>query len=91
MVVLILERVPPGLRGELTRWMLEPRAGTFVGTPPALVRDRLWRKACEQAREGACTLISSSSSEQGFDILVHNEPRREIVDFDGLKLVRMPS
>ena len=32
MVVMILERVPPSLRGELTRWMLELRAGVFVGT-----------------------------------------------------------
>ena len=31
MIVLILERVPVGLRGELTRWLLEAKAGVFVG------------------------------------------------------------
>ena len=25
MVVMILENVPPSLRGELTRWLIEPR------------------------------------------------------------------
>ena len=31
MTVLILERVPATLRGELSRWMIEPRTGVFVG------------------------------------------------------------
>ena len=31
MTVLILERVPASLRGQLTRWMLEVKAGVFVG------------------------------------------------------------
>ena len=30
-VILMLERVPTGLRGELSRWMIEPRTGVFVG------------------------------------------------------------
>jgi CRISPR-associated protein Cas2 len=41
MVVLVLERVPVSLRGELTRWMLEIRSGVFVGTLTSVVRDRL--------------------------------------------------
>ena len=68
MVVLILERVPPGLRGELTRWLLEPRAGVFVGRISAAVRDRLWEKACGQSQAGGCVLIHSSDNEQGFRI-----------------------
>jgi CRISPR-associated protein Cas2 len=28
---MILEKVPTSLRGELTRWMLEPKSGVFVG------------------------------------------------------------
>ena len=45
MVILILECVPSSLRGELTRWMLELKAGVFVGTMSAMVRDRLWELA----------------------------------------------
>src|SRR6266567_3939393 len=66
MVVLILERVPPGLRGELTRWFLEPKAGVFVGRVSALVRDRLWEKACSKAGGGGCLILYSSDNEQGF-------------------------
>lgn len=46
MVVMIVERAPPGLRGLLTRWMLEPKAGVFVGTMSAMVRDKLWQRVC---------------------------------------------
>ena len=39
MIVIALERVPVGLRGELSRWLLELRPGVFVGKVSALVRD----------------------------------------------------
>jgi len=90
MVVLILERVPPGLRGELTRWFLEPQAGVFVGRVSAIVRDRLWEKACSQAKEGGCLIIYSSDNEQGFRVRTCGQTARVIDDFEGLFLVRMP-
>ena len=49
MLVMILEKVPLRLRGELSRWLLEPRNGVFVGHVNAMVRDKLWQK-CSQAR-----------------------------------------
>jgi len=88
-VVLILERVPPGLRGELTRWLLEPQAGVFVGRVSAMVRERLWEKACAQAREGGCVIIHSSDNEQGFKVRTRGRTARSIQDFEGLLLVRM--
>ncbi len=90
MVVLILERVPPGLRGELTRWFLEPKAGVFVGRVSAMVRERLWEKACSEAREGGCLIIHSSDNEQGFKVRSWGRTARSIQDFDGLFLVRVP-
>lgn len=88
MVVLILERVPPGLRGELTRWLLEPKAGVFVGRISAMVRDRLWKKACGQAKDGGCVMVHSSNTEQGFAIESFGRTARAIEDFEGLFLVR---
>jgi CRISPR-associated protein Cas2 len=90
MVVLILERVPPGLRGEMTRWFLEPKAGVFVGRVSAMVRDKLWEKACEQARGGGCVMVYSSNNEQGFQIRSWGETARSVEDFEGLFLVRIP-
>ncbi len=90
MIVIVLERVPSGLRGELSRWLLEPRAGVFVGTVSAMVRDRLWERACKHARGGSCLLIHPSDTEQGFTMNVCGDPRRTVVDFEGLQLIRRP-
>jgi CRISPR-associated protein Cas2 len=90
MLVLILERVSPSLRGELTRWLLEPKAGVFVGRVSAMVRDRLWEKACRQVGEGGCLMIHASDSEQGFQIRSWGRTARSVEDFEGLFLVRVP-
>ncbi len=90
MVVLILERVSPGLRGELTRWFLEPKAGVFVGRVSAMVRDKLWAKACKEVGEGGCVMIHASDNEQGFRVHSWGKTARSIEDFDGLFLVRIP-
>lgn len=90
MTVLILERVSPGLRGYLSRWMLEPKAGVFVGTLSAMVRDKLWEESCRKAGVGACLLIHSAATEQGFAMKAWNAPSRWIEDFEGLTLVRIP-
>lgn len=90
MVVMILESVPTSLRGELTRWMLEPKAGVFVGTLSAMVRDKLWEKACKNVRDGGCMLIYRTNNEQGFAIRLHGQCKRAAIDFEGLTLIRIP-
>ena len=90
MMVLILERCPASLRGELTRWMLEARSGVFLGDLSAMVRDRLWEKACENAKGGAVLMVYRGETEQGFVVRSHGAPDRELVDLDGLQLFRRP-
>lgn len=90
MVVLILERAPTGLRGELTRWLLEPRAGVYVGSLSAMVRDLLWEKVCREVRGGGGMMIHTSNREQGFSIRMHADPNRQVEDFEGLFLIRVP-
>ncbi len=90
MVLLVVERVPPGLRGELTRWMVELHSGVFVGTLSSLVRERLWSRVIDRVRDGAAILVYSAASEQGFTIRTYGPTSREVVDFDGLLLVRTP-
>jgi CRISPR-associated protein Cas2 len=102
MMVLILERVPTSLRGELTRWLLEPKAGVFVGRVSGMVRDKLWEKVCKslddrrsrvrggEVDRGGGMLIYQSDTEQGFAIRYHGEVTREVVDFEGLLLIRIP-
>lgn len=91
MVVLIVESAPPGLRGELSKWMLEPKAGVFVGTVSAAVRDLLWEKACQEVGTGGCTLIYRTNNEQGFAIRTWGDTTREVEEWEGLFLVRRPN
>jgi len=91
MTVLILERVPATLRGELSRWMIEPRTGVFVGKVSALVRDRLWDKAQAGAKGGAGMLLFSSPTEQGFLAQSFGDTTRTLQDWEGLTLVHVPT
>jgi CRISPR-associated protein Cas2 len=90
MVVMILESVPTSLRGELTRWLIEPHAGVFVGHVNAMVRDRLWKKCRENKRAGGVVQIWSTNTEQRFDIRMAGATTRDVVDYEGLKLIRVP-
>ncbi|WP_243091206.1 type I-E CRISPR-associated endoribonuclease Cas2e [Thermus neutrinimicus] len=87
MVVLILEKVPRSLRGELTRWLLELDTGVFVGRVSATVRDLLWQKVVEKAGEGRCAMAWRANNEQGFSLRLHGYQDRTLRDFDGIVLV----
>lgn len=90
MVVMILERVPPSLRGELTRWLLEPKTGVFVGDVSAMVRDTLWQQVCKGLKGGAGMLVYSANTEQGYLVQFNGPTSRTVVDFEGLLLMRIP-
>ncbi len=90
MVVMILETVPLGLRGELTRWLIEPHPGVFIGHVSAMVRERLWEKCCKSAKGGGVLQIWTTNTEQKFKMRAYGATKREIVDFDGLQLIRIP-
>jgi len=90
MVVMVLESVPTSLRGELTRWLIEPHPGVFVGHVNAMVRDRLWKKCCEARRAGGVVQAWSTNTEQRFEIRMAGTTKRTVVELDGLKLIRIP-
>lgn len=90
MVVMVLESVPTALRGELTRWLIEPHPGVFVGHLSGMVRDRLWRKCCQNMCEGGVLQMWATNNEQRFAIRSFGNTRREVVDFEGLQLIRLP-
>ena len=91
MNVFVLERVTPGIRGHLTRWLLEVRAGVFIGSLSARVRDLLWDQICHsRGAHGAVWMIYSTPSEQGFVMETAGDTTRQLVDLDGLLLIRRP-
>ena len=85
---MILETVPTSLRGELTRWMIEPSTGVFVGHLSGMVRDRLWEKCCAQVKAGGAIQAWSTNREQRYSIRTYGDTQRRIVDFEGLYLVQ---
>jgi CRISPR-associated protein Cas2 len=87
MTVIILEKVPASVRGELTRWLLEVASGVFVGTVSALVRDLLWKKVMEKSKNGRCILVHRMNNEQGFAVRMHGDSKRAVRDVEGLTLI----
>ena len=89
MVVMILEAVPSSLRGDLSRWMLEPKAGIFLGRMTARIRDELWKKAVAGCKEGGCFQAWSAPGEQGFQFRTHGDLSRQMIEIEGLSLVSL--
>ncbi len=85
--MIVLEKVPPSLRGELSRWMIEVQTGVYVGSLSALVRDLLWEKCVRNGAGGRCCQAYTTNNEQGFDIRISGDATRFVVDRDGLLLV----
>ncbi len=90
MTVIVLTAVPPGLRGHLTRWLLEVSPGVFVGRLSARVRERLWQRVVENSNDGTATMVHTARNEQHFTVTTAN-PRWDLVDFEGVTLVRRPT
>ncbi len=90
MVVLVLTACPPGLRGYLTRWLLEISAGVFVGKVSRRVRELMWSRTTEMVRTGRAIMVFSARNEQGMDVLVHGH-HWEPVDVDGIRLMLRPA
>ena len=88
LVVLIIENASPSLKGELSRTMIEPKSGIFVGKISALVRDKLWDKTCKNIKKGGCILIFSTNNEQGYGVRTFGDTTRKVINYDGLNLVK---
>ena len=90
MLVMILEKVPTSLKGALSRWLLEPKTGVFLGNPSARVRDELWERTLKSVKgSGSALQIWSDRNPQGFSFRQVGMSEREIAEFEGLQLVRI--
>jgi len=84
-----LEKVPKSLKGALSRWLIEPRTGVFVGNPSERVRDQLWERAVRKCKDGRVTQMWTALTPQGFAYREHNGGSRRIVEFEGMALVQI--
>lgn len=89
MVVIVIEKASEKLRGELTRWLMEARPGTFVGTVNAVVREKLWNKIYEDYNLNGAIMFYNSNTEQGFEMKMCGEPRRRVINVGGVQLIEV--
>ena len=87
MLVVVTENVPPRLRGRLAIWLLEVRAGVYVGDTSKRVREMIWQQISELVEEGNVVMAWATNTESGFDFQTLGQNRRIPVDLDGLRLV----
>ena len=87
MLVIVLENAPPRLRGRMAIWLLEIRAGVYVGNYSAKVREHIWNQVEEGLEDGNAVMTWRSNNEAGFDFVTLGNSRRIPVELDGAKLV----
>lgn len=87
MMVVVTNDVPPRLRGRLAVWLLEVRAGVYVGVYSARTRDMIREQVAAMIGDGDAVIAWTAPTNAGFDFETYGRSRREPVDFDGLKLV----
>ncbi len=87
MLVIVTENVPHRLRGRLAVWLIEIRAGVYIGDLSAKVREMIWTQIEIGIDDGNAIMAWSTNTESGFDFLTLGDNRRLPVEIDGLKLV----
>ena len=88
MLTVVTENVPPRLRGRLAVWLLEIRAGVYVGDVSQRIREMIWEQINLLADEGNVVMAWTTNTESGFDFVTYGENRRMPIDLDGLRLVK---
>ena len=87
MMVVVVSNAPPRLRGRLAAWLVEIRAGVYVGDYSRRTREMIWDQVLGGLGDGDAVLVWKAPTDQGYDFLTAGKNRRMPVDFDGLKLV----
>lgn len=87
MLVIVVENAPPRLRGRLAVWLIEIRAGVYVGDLSMKVREMIWAHIEKGIEDGNAVMVWTTNTESGFDFLTLGKNRRLPVELDGLKLV----
>lgn len=87
MMVIVVTNAPPRLRGRLAAWLLEVRAGVFVGNYSSRVRERIWDQVVAYIEKGDAVMVWRAPTDQGFDFATIGHNRRMPVEFDGVRLV----
>lgn len=86
-LVVVTENVPPRLRGRLAIWLLEVRAGVYIGDVSKRTREMIWEQLQSGFEDGNVVMAWASNHESGYEFQTLGENRRIPAEFDGLRLV----
>lgn len=87
MMVVVVSNAPHRLRGRLAAWLVEVRAGVYVGDYSVRTREMIWEQVLAGLETGDAVMVWKAPTDQGYDFRTLGRNRRTPVDFDGLKLV----
>ncbi len=87
MLVIAVNNAPPRLRGRLAVWLLEIRAGIYVGNYSRRTREMIWSQVKEEIEDGDAIIAWAVPTDGGYDFDTCGANRRMPTDLDGLKLV----
>lgn len=88
MLVIAVNNAPPRLRGRLAVWLLEIRAGVYVGNYSRRTREMIWEQVQSLIEQGDAIIAWAAASDAGYDFDTCGVNRRVPTDLDGMKLVR---
>ena len=87
-MVIVVENAPARLRGRLSLWLAEIRAGVYVGNYSRRTRERIWSEVGQLLGDGSAAIAWRTATDSGFAFDTLGVNRRDPVDFDGLTLVQ---
>ncbi len=87
MLVIVVENVPDRLRGRLALWLLEIRAGVYIGKVSRRIREMLWNTVQYGLEDGNAVMAWATNTESGYDFLTLGKNRRIPKQMEGLQLV----
>ncbi|MFC4236047.1 type I-E CRISPR-associated endoribonuclease Cas2e [Thalassospira xianhensis] len=93
MITIVVRTLEPRFHGFLSSIMLEVSQGVFVQpSMSSSIRDTVWQTLAdwyEETRNGSILMFWPSRKQNGkLMIRTLGEPSREVVDFDGLLLIK---
>jgi len=86
-IVVVVNNAPPRLRGRLAVWLVEVRAGVYVGVYSRRTREMIWEQVGIGIGEGDAVMAWDAPNDAGVDFDTCGTNGRMPIELDGLKFV----
>ncbi|MBN2733686.1 MAG: type I-E CRISPR-associated endoribonuclease Cas2 [Methanomicrobiaceae archaeon] len=86
-LMVVIENAPPSLRGRLSLWLVELRAGVYAGNYSVRVREMIWDQVVSGIGKGNAVMAWHTPNDAGFDFETVGSNRRIPREMDGIKLI----